>query len=305
MATAASSRTGRRCAAVSFRLHIEQIARAPLYGELPTTVVGFCNPNSRKGHPPTRSRRPFQNLSRVKPGDLEDRQFPRTDVFWQALKGPWDSCALRVDGLELEPRNIALTLEEAAQVMRYAEQLCDERALAGAAMVILNRLLYRYGGRATGRTSVDLSELAGDAMSRTTLLKYLDQLELAHLVDKERTGIVVGGRWQQRANIYHLRTAGAAKALALEAAMRQAAVERATAREAPPSESNFWTATQVQKDSNTYPVLTAQEAQAKWLPSLPPLTHPMPRREIAGFDWPAIDHGIATCPDQTALKEML
>jgi hypothetical protein len=94
---------------------------------------------------------------------------------------------------------------DAGALMRYADELADCRVIPIAAVTILQRLVFKYRPRGGRTAGVDLAELAGDGLCKTTLLKLLDALERARLFVRERWGVVRNGRWKPMPNRYHLR----------------------------------------------------------------------------------------------------
>jgi hypothetical protein len=115
---------------------------------------------------------------------------------------------------------------DAGAVMRYADELADLRIIPTAAVTILQRLTFRYRPKRGRVACVGLDELAGDGMSKTTLIGMLNALERAFLIVKEKWGVVAGGRWRQMPNRYHLNTADEAKTAAIAAAEQRGEPER-------------------------------------------------------------------------------
>jgi len=112
-----------------------------------------------------------------------------------------------------------MTPAEIGPFMRYADDLIDLRIIPPGAKVILDRLVFRYRNRDGRTASVTLDELAGDGISKKTVCRYLDMLERAYLIVKERCGAVFDGlRWRQEPNRYHIRTVEQAKAAEIAAA---------------------------------------------------------------------------------------
>jgi hypothetical protein len=131
------------------------------------------------------------------------------------------SCAFGADrwaasGITGDART--MTPADCGAVMRYADELADFRVIPIKALAVLQRLVFRYRRKGGRVACVDLAELAGDGLCKTTLCKLLDALERARLLIRERWGVVRNGRWKQMPNRYHLRTAEEAKRAAIEAA---------------------------------------------------------------------------------------
>jgi hypothetical protein len=95
-----------------------------------------------------------------------------------------------------------MTPADAGALMRLADELADIRVIPLAAVTILQRLLFKYRPRGGTTACVDLAELAGDGLCKTTLLRLLGALERARLIVKEKWGIVRNGRWRQMPNKY-------------------------------------------------------------------------------------------------------
>jgi hypothetical protein len=147
-----------------------------------------------------------------------------------------------------------MTPADCGALMRYADDLADCRVIPLAAVAVLQRLVFRYRPKGGRVACVDLLELAGDGLSKTTLCKMLNALERAALLIREGWGIVRNGRWRQMPNRYHLRTAEEAKRAAIEAAAEMGEPEPEPVLftvSLPASESNFCTVSRVIEDNSS------------------------------------------------------
>jgi len=151
---------------------------------------------------------------------------------------------------------------DAGALLRYADDLADSRVIPIAAVTVLQRLTFRYRPKGGRIACVGLDELAGDGMARGTLITILDALERAFLIVKEKWGVVIGGRWRQMPNRYHLRTATEAKAAAMEAGdePNEPEIVHCTVS-LPPCESKICTVLGVLEEDSTLPDVYPREQE--------------------------------------------
>jgi hypothetical protein len=157
------------------------------------------------------------------------------------------------------------TSTDAGALMRLADELSDLRVIPLAAVAVLQRLVFKYRPRGGRIACVDLAELAGDGLCKTTLLRLLDALERARLILKDKWGIVRNGRWKQMPNRYRLNTAAEARAAQIAAAEAdeiEPEIVLFTVSLPDVSESNSWTDSRVLESSLPVPNSGSQEGAA-------------------------------------------
>jgi len=170
----------------------------------------------------------------------------------------------------------------AGAVMRYADELADFRVIPLAAVGLLQRLIWKYRPRGGWTACVGLDELAGDGVSKPTVIRYLAKLEAAGLIIKEKWHTIRDGRYCQMPNRYHLRTVEQAKATVKEPKSGW-----------PLSESIFVTVKRVIANSSLLYPATPED----WQPLLPQNSKEDAQQGCAPLDTEAVR--LATSPDST------